>query len=72
MTEEFVQKYNSAESYEDKEKNEDIATKMLERTKVRLRCYDTLYWGHLLSIGQTKIIHYNLPHITAKCWREPR
>ena len=36
MTEEFVQQYNSAESYEDKEKNEDIATKMLERTKVRL------------------------------------
>ena len=34
---------------------------------ILLRSYDTLYrWGrwHLLGIGQTKIIYYNLPDIT--------
>ena len=31
-----------------------------------LRSYDTLYRWHLLGIGQTKIIYYNLPDITGK------
>ena len=31
-----------------------------------LRSYDTLYRRHLLSIGQTKIICYNLPDITGQ------
>ena len=30
-----------------------------------LRSYDTLYRWHLLGIGQTKIIYYNLPDVTA-------
>ena len=29
-----------------------------------LRSYDTLYRWHLLGIGQTKIIYYNLPDVT--------
>ena len=31
-----------------------------------LRSYDTLYRWHLLGIGQTKIIYYNLPDTTGK------
>ena len=31
--------------------------------KPPLRSFDTLYLGHLLSIGQTEIIYYNLPDI---------
>ena len=33
---------------------------------VTLRYYDTLYWWHLLGIGQTKKKYYNLPDITGK------
>ena len=33
---------------------------------ITLRSYDTLYQWHLLGIGQTKIIYYNLPDITWK------
>ena len=33
---------------------------------VNLRFYDTLYRRHLLGIGKTKIIYYNLPDITGK------
>jgi len=29
-----------------------------------LRSHDTLYRWHLLGIGQTKIIYYNLPDVT--------
>ena len=34
-----------------------------------LRSYDTLYRRHLLVIGQTKIIYYNLPDIIEKLER---
>ena len=35
-----------------------------EKNQQLFRSYDTLYRWHLLGIGQTKIIYYNLPDIT--------
>ena len=36
----------------------------LNERKFEWRSYDTLYRWHLLGIGQTKIIYYNLPDVT--------